>query len=90
MPAVLSPAQGNMPDTLPVMGSDDFRSDTLLMRLETGELLTGYYQACAFDDEPGTWHLTGRDAWRVEPAEITWWAYAQDVAAMIQVEGAGN
>lgn len=87
MPALLSPAQGNKPDTLPKMGTDHFRSDTLVLQFNTGELLTGYYQAHCFDDEPGTWHLTGRDAWRVDPADVVWWAYAQDLAAMVQVEG---
>lgn len=63
---------------------DHWQSALLLIRLVTGELMTGYYVMGAFDDERGTWLKHGFDAYVINRDLVKWWVNAEDVAVYLE------
>lgn len=76
---------GYRPDQCTPLVIDKWRSDTLLLKLKSGCIYTGYFQW--WDDEgPNTWNLNNRDATDVDPQDIEWWVNAADVAQLVEVK----
>ena len=63
---------------------DHWQSALLLIRLVTGELVTGYYVMGAFSDERGTWLRSGFDAYVIKPELVNWWADAAQTADYLE------
>lgn len=77
------------PDQATPLVVDKWRSDTLLIKLKTGEFYTGFFQYWD-DGGPCAWKLNNRDADEVEPQDIEWWVSAPELSQCIKVENDHN